>query len=186
VSSKSNRLKADPAIANRSEFERLLNDIATDQILRDGLVIERDAQLAEIRETSDQEIGPIEARMKAALIRAEKYAETHRDELFPGKLKSAETGLTIFGFRLGQPTLSLLNKKWSWEEVIKALKAKGLAQFVVTTEKPDKDGLKAQLNDEQLASVGARISQSEAFYVEPKRDAAPEQRLVGEGKGVAA
>ncbi len=36
--------------------------------------------------------------------------------------------------------------------------------------KPDKDRLKAELTDEQLAEVGLRIEQVESFWVEPKTD----------------
>lgn len=183
---KSTRIKAAADLATREEFEALLNDIATDQLLREGLVTERDARIAEIQEEAGKEIGPIDDQIKTAVIRAEKFAAAHRAELFRGENKSAETALTFFGFRWSTPALATLNRKWNWEAVLKALKEQFPGKFILTEEKPDKSTMKAQLDAAQLARVGCRVTQSESFFVEPKRDEAPERRLVGEGKGVAA
>ena len=182
---KSNRLKPEADIATRAEFNTVLDAIANGQIERDAMVLERDNELLQVREEFDPKINALNERMNALILRAERFATIHRDELF-GKLKSAASALTNYGFRLGNPTLKLLSRKWSWDQVLDALKAKGLTQFVVVKETPDKDAMKAQLDDEQLAAVGCRIDQGEAFYVEPKRDAAADQRIATEGTGVAA
>lgn len=63
-----------------------------------------------------------------------------------------------------------MNKKWSWEEVLNALKTMSLTEFIVTKESADKDALKAKMDDAQLASIGCRIDQEESFWVEPKLD----------------
>ncbi len=177
---KSTRLKPESDILSKTEFEAVLDEIATLQIERDKLTVKRDKKLLELREAFDPEINTLNEKMQSRLLRADRFATIHRESLF-GKLKSSATALTVFGFRLGNPTLKLLNKKWSWETVLETLKARSLTQFVISTEKPDKDSLKAQLNDEELAAVGCRIDQAESFFVEPKRDAAPDQRMVSDG-----
>jgi len=183
---KSNRLKPEADIATRAEFECVLDNIANGQLERDALVLERDNEIMQLREEFDPKINALNERMNALVLRAERYATIHRETLF-GKLKSAASALTAYGFRLGMPTLKLLSKKWNWEQVLEALKAKGLTQFVVVKEAPDKDAMKIQLADADLAAVGCRVDQSETFFVEPKRDAAADQRLTLEnGKGVAA
>jgi phage host-nuclease inhibitor protein Gam len=182
---KTNRIKANADIATRAEFEQVLDCIATNQLARDAMVLERDAKLLAIRKQYDDEIGAYEEAIKSGALRAEKFATIHREELF-GKTKSAETGLTVFGFRLGNPTLKLLNKKWNWDQVLERIKALGLTSLIVTKEAPDKDAIKAQLDDATLASIGTRIDQSETFFIEPKRDAAADQRIVTDGKAVTA
>jgi len=93
----------------------------------------------------------------AFALAAEKYAEDHRYELFVGKVKSAETALAVFGFRLGQPTLKTLSKAWTWERVLEALIERGLKRFVRTKQEPDKEALKQHMSAEELAGVGCRI-----------------------------
>jgi phage host-nuclease inhibitor protein Gam len=184
--SKNTRIKAESDITSKMEFEQTLDLIAEYQLKRDAMVVDRDAEILAAREKFGPQIETIEDRMKALVLSAEKYATIHRETLF-GKLKSAATALTVYGFRTGNPTLKLLNKKWSWETVLEALKATAWGrQFLVTKESVDKDVLKAQADDVQLATVGCRVEQTEAFFVEPKRDQAADQRIVADGKAVAA
>jgi phage host-nuclease inhibitor protein Gam len=182
---KSNRLKPAADIASATEFNAVLDGIANDQLLRDALVLDRDQELLKIRDEFDPQINQVNERMNAALLRAERYAMTHRESLF-GKLKSAASALTVFGFRLGNPTLKLLNRKWNWEQVLDALKSQvGGKQFIIVKEAPDKDAMKAKLRDDELAAVGCRVEQGEVFFVEPKRDTAADQRIATDGKAVA-
>ena len=181
---KNNRLKPDPDIASPAEFFRVLDQIAQDQLAREQALLDLETEINQVRERYEPVTKTLGDRLSAAVLRAEKYATIHRETLF-GKTKSASTALTLFGFRLGQPTLKLLNSKWKWETVIAALKANKLDQFVVVKETPDKDGMKANLSDDQLALVGTRIDQTESFFVEPKREEKQEPRIVTEGKEVA-
>jgi hypothetical protein len=113
------------------------------------------------------------------LVRAEKFAAEHRDELLPDKRKTAETTLAFFGFRTGNPTLVLLNRKWTWKKVVEFLKGQTLWQkFLAIKVGVDKDAMKSQLTPEQLATCGCRIEQNETFFVDPKRDPADPQRLI--------
>jgi len=181
---KTHRLKPEADIASRAEFEAVLDSIATGQIERDALVLDRDNELLNIREEFDPKINALNERMNALILRAERYALANRESLF-GKLKSAASALTTYGFRLGNPTLKLLNRRWTWDGVIAELKQQiGGRRFIVTKESVDKDAMKTQLNEDQLNAVGCRTVQDETFFVEPKRDDPQDQRLLGNGKAV--
>lgn len=153
---------------SRSEFEAALDDVASMSVELRKLEAERDQKIQEIQESFNDDILDVKKKIKGIVAQAEKFALSHRAELFIDGKKSGETSLSIFGFRVGNPTLALLNKKWSWEEVINALKTMSLTEFIVTKQIPDKDALKIKLTDTELAFVGCRIDQTESFWIEPK------------------
>jgi phage host-nuclease inhibitor protein Gam len=159
----------------RGEFDQALDDVASMSVDLRKLEADRDAELQAIQEAYNNDCLDVKKKIKGLVAQAEKYALSHRAELFPPGKKSGETSLALFGFRSGNPTLALLNKKWSWEEVINALKSMSLTEFIVTKEAADKDAMKARLNDAELAAVGCRVDQSESFWVEPKLEG--EKRL---------
>ncbi len=166
--SKSSRLKA-PSLSSRSEFVRCVDDLARTTVALRKLEARRDEQIQKIRAEWEPSVREAAARCESSTLLVEKYAEEHREEVLPGKLKSGETALAVFGFRLGNPTLKLLKRGCSWEGVVAALKLLGLSQFIRVIEEPDKDGIKnANLPKEQLDQLGVRIDQNESFYVEPK------------------
>jgi phage host-nuclease inhibitor protein Gam len=164
---KTKRIKA-PSLKTRAEFDEAVDEIARLTVeLRKGEA-QRDAEIQKVREQYEPAITVVTDTLKLLALSVEKFAEDHRDDLFVGKVKSSETSLAIFGFRLGQPTLKTLSKAWTWERVLEALVDGGLKRFVRTKSEPDKDAMKQHLTPEQLASVGCRIDQAETFFVEPK------------------
>lgn len=165
------RIKA-PSIKTRTEFEVTIDEIARATAKLREAEAKRDQHLQSVRAIYEPACNAHAEQVQGLALAAEKYAEEHRDELFVGKVKSAETALATFGFRLGQPTLKTLSKAWTWERVLEALVEGGLKRFVRTKSEPDKDALKQHMSAEQLAAVGCRIDQAEAFFVEPKDRAA--------------
>ena len=166
----SKRIKAQ-SFETRAEFDSALDTIANLEVQLRSAEAARDEEIQAVRDEHDGAISTLKERLEALAALAEKYAIDHRTELFPGKLKSGETTLANFGFRVGNPTLALLNRKWSWEAVLNAVKAAFPKQYVRTTEAVDKDALKAQLNETQLAAIGCKVSQTETFYVAAKEQA---------------
>jgi phage host-nuclease inhibitor protein Gam len=160
------RIKA-PSLKTREAFLDAVNECAILQTERRKLTAARDAKIQDIQDRFADEIEDLDRRIKERVALAEKFAESHRDELFPRQAKSASSGLATYGFRLGQPTLVLLNRRWSWEHVIDAIKSSFPKRFVRVKETVDKDALKAELDEAQLASVGCRIQQTDTFYIEP-------------------
>lgn len=167
-STMASRLKA-PSISSRVEFDRCVDDLARTTVALRRLEARRDAQIQTVRAEYEPGVREASARVDALTLLAEKYAEDHREELFPGKSKSAETSLSIFGFRLGNPTLRLLNRRCSWDGVVAALKLVLAGRFIRKTEEADKEAIKgANLPRETLEQLGLKIDQAEAFFVEPK------------------
>jgi phage host-nuclease inhibitor protein Gam len=162
------RLKSTTAITTQNQFESTVDLICKLQLDREQLVTLRDRLLAEIMEEHNPKIEAIGTEISAKLVLCEKYATTHRDSLF-GKFKSAASSLGLFGFRTGNPKLVLLNRKWKWNDVLEALKSLGKTELIRVKEEPDKDALK-KLDDAELAAIGLRIDQDEAFFIEPKRE----------------
>jgi phage host-nuclease inhibitor protein Gam len=172
------RIKAVSEIKARWEFDQVIDRTVEMQIAKERLELRRDKAILGIRETFDKDIADLAEIMEINVLRAEKFAAEHRGELLPGTKKTAESTFAFFGWRTGNPTLVLLNRKWTWAKVIGALKAWADGRnYIVTKESVDKDAMKMKLDPERLASVGTRIEQSETFFIDPKRDPADPQRL---------
>lgn len=164
----SKRLKSSTAIETRAQFDTAVDECCHLQLDLEKLVVKRDKQLAKIREEHDPEIERITEQMRAKVVLCEKYATTHKDTLF-GRAKSAAASLGIFGFRTGNPTLKLLNRKWKWDDVVNAIKSSDRLELLRVKTEANKDALK-QLPDEEQAKFGVRTEQEETFFIEPKRD----------------
>jgi phage host-nuclease inhibitor protein Gam len=175
------RIKAITEIKSRDEFERVIDNTVTMQITKERLELRRDQKILAVRKDFDDDISDLAKKMEANVLRAEKYAEQYREELLPKNRKTAESTFAFFGFRTGNPTLVLLNRKWTWSKVIDAFKSTTASAFwcsyIIIKESVDKDGLK-QLQPSHLAEVGLRVDQREVFFIDPKRDPADPQRLV--------
>lgn len=173
---KKSRLKA-PSLSSRIEFDRCIDDLARTTVALRRLEARRDEKIQAVRAEWEPSVREATARVESLTLLVEKYAEEHRSELLPGKIKSGETALAIFGFRLGQPTLKLLGRSWNWEKVMDALSARGLTTFIRTKREPDKEGMKQHLTAEQLATVGCHVDQAETFFVEPKEQPTAEAKV---------
>jgi phage host-nuclease inhibitor protein Gam len=187
MNTKTTRIKAISDVGSRAEFDAMLEQIAIMQLSKEKLELRRDQKLLLIKLDYAEDIGDLTEKMEAAVLRAEKYATTHREELLPGKKKTAETGVAFFGFRTGNPTLVLLNRSWSWKKVLAELEALGglFLEFIVVKKTIDKDLVKARLTPGECAAIGTRIEQHETFFIDPKRDPANPQRLVSPVKAAA-
>lgn len=171
---KNTRIKA-TSLKSRAEFDAAVDQLARTTVELRKLEAARDEQLQTVRAKYDGPCADRGAAIEGLALVIEKYAEEHRDELFTGKVKSAETALALFGFRLGQPTLKTLSKAWTWDRVLEQLDALKLDRFIRTKRECDKEAMKAHLDAAALATVGCRIDQAETFFVEPKEQASDER-----------
>lgn len=166
------RIKA-PKLATRAEFEDAVNKIAALEVKSRKFAATRDARIQAVQNEFKPAETALAQEISRLVVLAEKFAEEHRDELFPKDAKSAETPLARFGFRYGNPTLSLLNRRYTWEAVKQSLKSIGLGHHVRTVEEVDKDGIKnAKFSEATLQQIGVKITQAETFFIEPKLDGA--------------
>jgi len=180
------RIKA-PAILNRAAFDLTVDTIASATTRLRKLEAIRDAKIQKIQQEHATEITEIQDQIKLAASMAEKYAEAHRDELLPGKLKSAETPLARFGFRLGNRTVALLKKGCSWDAAVIILKSLKFVECVRTVEEVNKETILARTDEHgqfactadpketsrmPLSTIGLKINQAETFFIDPKVDGA--------------
>jgi phage host-nuclease inhibitor protein Gam len=162
------RLKA-PSLQTRAEFDDVVNQIAALEVESRKLAAKRDAKIQSVQEEFEPAETALQEKLSGLLVQAEKYALVHRAVLFPKETKSDETPLARFGFRYGLPTLALLDRRWTWEQVVRILKLSKFKQFIRTVEEVDKEALKkANLPSDDLAAIGVKITQSETFFIEPK------------------
>lgn len=160
-------------LATLAEFEQCLNAIADLTTQRDKAQVKLDKAILSAREQYGQAVETINNLIAAKLAQAEQYAVRNREILLTNGIKSAETGKARWGWRLGNPTLVLLSRKFTWRTVCARLQDLGMTSYLKIAEpKPDKDKIKSELDDDRLASLGLRIEQSESFWVEAKTDTA--------------
>jgi len=158
-------------IQSKDAFFQTLDDIAdlTSQLAKHQAKL--DKAILAAREEYGPKVEEINNIISAKMSLCEAFAIRNRESLMPGNLKSADSIKAVFGFRLGNPTLVLLNKKHSWKTVCTKLMEEGLDAYLKQADpKPDKDRIKADFDDSRLATLGLRIQQDEAFWVEPKND----------------
>lgn len=157
-------------LPDRAAFTAAVNEVAELTVRLRALEARRDAALQAVRERHEPDIRAAADRRDALMALAEAFAQDRREELFPAAAKSGECELATFGLRLGNPTLKLLSRRWTWDTVLAAVRNAFGDGFLRVKTELDKDAVKAALGDkpEDLAAVGMRIEQSEAFWVEPK------------------
>ncbi len=157
-------------IQSQDAFERTIDLIAQLSVQLRILQAKMDKKLQAVRDEHGPAIQAVSDQIGAHLELAEAYAFEHKDEVFGPKRKSAATKLAEYGLRIGQPTLKTLNRRWTWAKVLEAVKATLPGRYVRTKEDLDKESIRAQLGNDPaaLATIGLRIEQTEAFWVEPK------------------
>jgi len=129
-----------------------------------------DAQTEYARTTA-----PLLANREVAAIDLETFYKSQRKKVEADGKRSIELNHGRMGMRLGNPTLALL-KGWKWEKVLLAIKERWhgkkdlLSAIVTTKESVNKDGVKANLAEEDLARVGLKIKQDDEFFLEVFQD----------------
>lgn len=159
-------------IKSREEYDGKVNECAELEVQLRALTAAQDAELQAVRDKYEAEMQSLSNRRDALLSACGMYASMHQEEVLKPGLRSGETSLATFGFNLGNPTLVLLSRKHTWKTVCAAIRAKG-ADFVakyltIPDPKPNKDALKAGLDDAALAELGCRIEQTDAYYIKAK------------------
>jgi phage host-nuclease inhibitor protein Gam len=101
---------------------------------------------------------------KSEALRA--WAEANPDQ-FPRDRKSIQFVTGVLGFRTGTPKLALLGKT-TWDMALRAVMGL-LPNFVRNEPAIDKEAILAQRDElaDFLPKVGLKVTQEEAFFIEP-------------------
>ena len=158
-------------LQTQAEYEACLDQIADLIGVRNLAQLALDEALLKVREQYGESVKTYQEMIDSKMALAEAYAIRHRDTLLPDGTKSASTTKVRYGWRLGNPCLKLLSRRHTWVSVCQRLIETGRQAFLKLTDpKPDKDRIKAELSDTELAEVGLRIEQTESFWIEPLDD----------------
>ena len=175
-----NRIKLKtPVITTRAQAESLVGEIT--ELINQHRQVTTDLDSG-ITLLKQQVEGPLAALKKAIDEKttvAQAWAEANPSE-FQGR-KSLDMVHAVVGWRTGQPQLKTLSG-WTWDRVLEKLKSiTQFKPFIRTKEEVDKQTIIAQregLWDSDLRNMGVRITQDEAFFIEPKLTT-PETRQEG-------
>lgn len=173
------RLKASKAsLRSKAEFTDTVNTIAALQLEIEEAEATLNKELAQLQEAAKENIAALKTDRDAKLAAATAYAEEHRDALFPGVEKTAASALASYGFRLSPPSLKALSGAWPTARTIEALQAADKTEYLTIKTALNKEALKTDLTDAQLAEYGLRRVQADEFWISPIRAAEPaEARL---------
>ena len=160
-----------PQITSRDEAEAAMNEIANCENNRRALAARLDKAILKLQDEAAPGLTLCQEAIAQKSDALRVWAESHPEEFAPKK-KSIEFLSGILGFRTGTPKLALLNRAWSWDKVLAALKERTpFSIFVRTKEEVDKEKLltyKATNPGVDMGIVGLKVTQDESFFIEPK------------------
>lgn len=186
-----------PAPQSIADFEAQINATAALQLTLESAKAQLNELLSQTGAELREEIDRLEADIKARLDALHGYAHTHREQIFPRGKKTAETTQATFGFA-DNPARFTFAQDYSEEDSISALLKLGKAQFVRTVREVNKDAIKEALRTAaemetapdrpadwqpaitlpDLRMCGLKLSQTERFWLEPRRATAPGENTI--------
>lgn len=144
--------------------------VATTEIER--LQAERDASMARLFKTYERDLAR-QVEIKSDLeLQLQQYYMTHLKEIEKDGKKSIELTYGVMGRRLAPAALKLLNKAWTWTAALVSLRERFGDRYLRKRDPEiDKDLVKAEIPEADLANYGLQIKQEENFYIELQRPA---------------
>lgn len=167
---KSSRIKP-PALTSVRHFFETVDSIAREMVILRQLEARRDEALQETRRSFEPILAAPTENIKNLTLLAASYAAANKDDVLPGKHKSAETTLAKYGFRTGSPTVKA-RSGWTMKAVLTCIRERKLLHFLRQPEvEIDKNALLAARKTFKLEEIGIRVFQDEGFFIEPKDQA---------------
>src|SRR5579863_550173 len=156
------KLNTNPfTIQTLAEAETAVADLTGAMLYRRELETQRDARLLEVRTDYDHTFKEIDARIGPKLAALHEWAGAN-PAAFKAR-KSIEFAAGTLGFRTGTPRLKAL-KGFTWDAVLRSLRAVGLNEFIRMKEEVDKEAIIAarrEIPDETMKKAGLTLVQEE-------------------------
>ena len=165
------RIKPDPHIVgDRAQCEGALAEMAALDRKLSGIESEMQESIDNAKAKASQLAGPLVARRKELADAVAVFAKLNRQELF-SKAKSLDMGFGTIGFRASTRIVQV--RGVTAEMTLEKMHQYNLADGIRTREEINKD---AALGwpDERLELVGLKRQQSDAFFIEIKKDSVPQ------------
>jgi len=128
-----------------------------------------------VRERYEAVITELRARLEAAKASLERFAASRMADFATVRTRELVHGR--IGWRLTPPAVKPLNRKWSWATILEAVERVGraCAHWIRVKHEIDKEAILADYaagnaEDTDLAAVGLRVAQDEAFVFDLKLD----------------
>ena len=153
---------------NRRDFEAAVDKAAALQLKLEADIAEHNQRKAAEDKAFKTRVKTAQAKLNEIVTQCESYAAHNREELL-GEKQTAETKLAFFGYRKSPGIVKTLNSKWTLGKAVAALKEAGKLACVKVTESLDKQAVKSQLSEPEMARFGLRIDAPEEFGIEAKR-----------------
>jgi phage host-nuclease inhibitor protein Gam len=162
------RIKAAPsAIKSRDEMEKVVSEIALLTLSARGTLDQFNAELTQLKAGCAETLKPIEEELGLKMALARDWAQANPAEF--GEARSITMSAGTVGFRKGNPTAKLLNKKWSWEKSLAALQSLKLTRYIRTTFEVNKNAIIEDRDTEAAKTFdafGVKIVQDDGFYID--------------------
>lgn len=172
------RIKASNTIfTSTSEFEIAVDKVASLQLKLEKEIAEYNEKKSAADKAFKAKVKNTTAKINELVIGCESYAAHHRDSLL-GEKQTAETKLAFFGYRKSPGIIKTLNSKWTLGKALESLKSAGKTACIKVTESINKQAVKAQIPEPEMAQYGLRVDYPEEFGIEPKRaEETPDKKL---------
>jgi phage host-nuclease inhibitor protein Gam len=171
--------------AGRDVAELRLGELAAEQIERDAITVEMEAEIKGVRDRYAGRLTDLDAMIEARMRWLTDWAVAHPGE-FPKDRKSLDMTHGTIGFRTCTPKLGTL-RGWTWKKVLdKMLSIKEWRPFIRVIDEIDRESLIASrdaIGKAKLAEIGVEVRHDEAFFVEIKRESAEMQSTRTESVG---
>lgn len=165
------RIKPTPeVIENRAQAEGALAEMAALDRKISGIEVEMQESIDLAKKKAAQAAAPLATRRKALADALAVFAKLNRADLF-GKLKSVDLGFGVIGFRLSTKLTQL--KGVTVEMTLEKLHQYGFMDAIRIKEEPNKEAMLGW-PDERLETVGLKRQQTDAFFIEIKKDEVPQ------------
>ena len=120
-------------------------------------------QLSVIKQSFEEQAQPLNTEIEELFSGVKAWAETNRDNLLKGKLKTVKVASGEISWRITPPRVSVRGA----DKVIDALKTLGLDRFLRTKQEVNKDQILAEPDAVVGVVAGIGITQKEEFIVKP-------------------
>lgn len=162
------KLKAVAAVwvaQSRTDVEVAIRNIGKAQRRMQRIEAEMNDELAKIKERHEKAAQPHRDEVERLQKGVQTWCEANRDQLTPGKTKTASFTTGEVSWRVRPPSCAIRGA----EAVIDALKRLGLARFIRSKEEINKEAI---LNEPDAVKgvAGISINQGEDFNIEPFGD----------------
>lgn len=156
----------EPSLKSWEEVNLTMKKLLEAEIEVEKVDADMTREMADIKAAAEKEAQPWKDAIKKYELQLKEYVQAHRDEL-SGKRRELTFG--VVGFR--KSTKLILPKVL--DNVITALKKRGMIDCIVSKETVNKDILKTY-DSEVVLEVGGTLKSEDAFWYETKREKLPD------------